>query len=105
MTLWRLWGKPDALRVNASTEDRWTYWTLAVDPDRNSRARAAFQEHMSELPGAWQKRMLNFSAHELERRGACNGRWVAAHSQFRLEFEQHNIQISGLCPALPRVQT
>jgi hypothetical protein len=67
VTVSRLWGKP---------VDGWTYWALSVDPNRNFQARAAFQEHMSEWPGTWQRRVREFSADELEHRGICGGKWL-----------------------------
>ena len=105
VTLSRLRGKPEAIQISASTLDGWTYWALNVDPNRNLLARAAFQEHMSEWPGTWQRRVREFSADELEHSRICSGKWVATHSPLRLDFEEHTVQISGLCPALPHVRT
>jgi len=86
--------KPKSIQVEATTEDGWIFWALTVDPDSTPQARAAFQEHLSEWPGTWQKRVRSLVANELDYRRLCSGKWVDEHSQLRVEFEKSSVKIS-----------
>ena len=101
-------GRPkfadDPVRVSARIREAWTYWTLTVDPNRDAAARAALQEHRSDWPGTWRKRLRAFVVEELKRRGMCGSAWSPEGYVFRMDLAGNvDVQVSGVCPTTGQI--